>query len=276
MKNICASCVGVDVTKIIKTDNEKLPLWLKNKNYVDNFIQDSKIKLYKQKKTNMKLKLDLGKTKINKYVLYWAAESSHQVLIKDAKQAYNNFKNYGVAKVDKNGHVVLHFNCPQPYSTVEKGKRNPETFYRHIHFCFSNSNNTKWLDSVYTKIVICEINLKNTMAMKDQVVLINSLPSQYYAKSHIPNSYNLNSKTIKKMSQVELFNWFQEVIDINYPKLAKLVKQKKINIYELPIIVYCAHSECNSSHLAAIELLKKGFVNISKFEGGMKEYLKKK
>ena len=35
MKNICASCVSVDVTKIIKTDNEKLPLWLKNKNYVD-------------------------------------------------------------------------------------------------------------------------------------------------------------------------------------------------------------------------------------------------
>ena len=61
-------------------------------------------------------------------------------------------------------------------------------------------------------------------------------------------------------------------VSINYPKLNKLLKQKKINIYELPIIVYCAHDKCDASEQLAINLLKKGFVNIGEFPGGMKDY----
>ena len=127
------------------------------------------------------------------------------------------------------------------------------------------------MDTVYTKIIICKHNLKQTIEKhkKGEIVLLNALPCKYYQKAHIPNSFNLPYNT--KISQKDLFQWMKEVL-INYPKLNKLLQQKKINIYELPIIVYCAHEKCNASELLAIKLLKKGFVNISEFPGGMKDY----
>ncbi len=39
------------------------------------------------------------------------------------------------------------------------------------------------------------------------------------------------------------------------------------------VIVYCAHDKCDAGEKAAIALMKKGFVNMSEFPGGMKEYL---
>ena len=278
MKNICASCQGVDVKNIIKTNNEKLPEWLQKTDYVSNFIEKAKIKPYKQSKTNMKLTFNAGEKNKNKFMLYWGAEPQKSIIIKDAKKAYKNFKNYGVTKVNSKGKAVLFFNCPQPYSTIEKGKSKRETFYRHIHFCFSNNEKTDWLPSVYTKVIVCNLTLKQTKQIHNagDAVLINTLPHQYYGKSHIPGSYNLYHKQIKKMSQAELMKWFKDVVEINYPKLNRLIKQKKLDIYEIPIIVYCAHNKCNASELAAIELLKKGFVNIMDFKGGMKEYLKSK
>ena len=275
MKNICASCHGVDVQNIIKTSNEKKPRWLQKTHYVNNFINNTPIRLYKQTKTNMSLTLNVGIKNKNKFMLYWGAEPQKGFLIKDAKKAYNNFRNYGVAKVNAKGEVVIFFNCPQPYSTIEKGKTKRETFYRHIHFSFSNSESTRWLSSIYTKVIICNLTLKQTsqIVSAGDAVLINALPHEYYGKSHIPGSYNLYYKQIKSMSQSELIKWFSDVIEFNYSKLNRNIKQKKINIYEIPIIVYCAHDKCNAGELAAIELLKKGFVNIMDFKGGMKEYL---
>tara|TARA_B100000963_G_scaffold269116_1_gene237249 strand:- start:15475 stop:16323 length:849 start_codon:yes stop_codon:yes gene_type:complete len=280
MKNTCASCVGLSVNSIIKINNDKKPEWLKKFDYVENFIRknDKEIKIKKQKNTDTSLILDVGKNKANRYVLYWAAskEKKNEILIKDAKKAYGNFKNHGISKVNKNGKVRLYFNCPRPYSTIEKGKKNRETFYRHIHLCFSNINCNKWLDKVYTKIVVCNYTLKEVMFKHKtgSIVLINALPCEYYQKSHIENSFNIPFNKVNKMSQTDLFSWFREVIKVNYPKLNKLLQQKKINVYELPIVVYCAHKDCDASEQLAKSLLKKGFVNISDFTGGMREYLK--
>lgn len=276
MKNSCASCQGISVEKVIKSDNKKKPKWLAKVDYVSDFISKTNLKLHIQKKTDTKLVLNAGKSKQGRYVLFWGALPSHQILPNDAKKAYGNFKNYGVTKVDKKGFVELKFNCPQPYSTIEKGKKQKETFYRHIHFCYSNNTNTSWLSTVYTKIVVCNLNKKETLELHNQgkLVLINALPASLYAKSHIPNSYNLEAKTIKKMTSKQLFEWMQQVVEINYPKIHKQIKEKKISIYELPILVYCQKSSCNFRNLAANEFLKKGFVNISEFAGGMDEYLK--
>ena len=144
---------------------------------------------------------------------------------------------------------MLHFNCPQCYSDDDGKNVFAETFYRHVHFCISNENNTKWLSTLYTKIVVCNISFEEMMKHKKNgtAVLINALPSEYYAKAHIPNSYNLFSDTVKKMSEKQLHEWFKEVIKTNYPKLQKLLDLKKINIYEIPIITYCAHKDCSAS-----------------------------
>ena len=277
-KNACASCEGLNVESIIKTNSNKLPEWLDETDYVTEFIQSkqaAKMKPYHQKKYNMKLELFVGKAKAGKYILYWGAQSSTSIHIKNAKQAYGNFKNNGISLINKDGYAILYFNCPQAYSTTEKNKKKKETFYRHIHFCFSDKHKTKWLTNVYTKVIVCIVSVKQTLQslQKGSIVLLNTLPSTAYAKSHIPNSFNLHYKQIKKMSTDQLVQWFRYVVKINYPKLHSLLKQKKINYYELPIVVYCGNKNCSLSHKASIELLKKGFVNISECKGGMEEYI---
>ena len=76
------------------------------------------------------------------------------------------------------------------------------------------------------------------------------------------------------MSSEDLKHWFTEVINIHYPKLKKYLQNGKLRLYEIPIITYCAHSGCNASDLALNELMKKGFVNVSEYNGGMLEYRK--
>lgn len=276
MKKICASCIGINVSKIIKTNNESLPKWLQNIDYVEDFIQSKTTFKETHKKTaSMKLELDVGIKYEGQYILYWGAAKSFSPIIKSAKDAYGNFKNNGISKVNTKGVATLYFDCPQPYSTTVKGKKKRESFYRHIHFCFSNKLKKKWLSTVYTKLIVCTLNLKKTLNIvrKGDAVLINSLPREYYGKSHIPCSYNLPHTELKRMSQKEVMEWMEDVVKINYKKLHKMLKNGSLNIYELPIIVYCAHSKCNSSHIAATELLKKGFVNISDYKGGMKKYI---
>ena len=274
MKNICASCIGVEVTEIVETDNSKLPQWLESIDYVSNFIDSVPLERYQMENPNIKLKLNVGKKNKGKLMLYWGAESSKKILINDAFKAYGNFTNYGVTRVRNNGDVILYFNCPQPYSTIEKGQTKRETFYRHMHLCFSNKAMTDWLSTVYTKIVVC--NMKTPEMLKlhrnGEIVLVNTLPASYYAKRHIPNSYNLHYTEIDDMSREELINWMAEVVGHHYPKLNRLLKAGKLSIYELPIVVYCANKKCNLSEKAAIALYNKGFVNVRDYEDGMRGY----
>tara|TARA_B110000114_G_scaffold75812_1_gene80269 strand:- start:4888 stop:5337 length:450 start_codon:yes stop_codon:yes gene_type:complete len=146
-----------------------------------------------------------------------------------------------------------------------------------MHFVVSDNEKTKWESQIFTKLIICKYDYKKTIKLlKDGYsVFINALPCEYYAKDHIPNTYNLFNKDIKKMTQNILFDWFRSVIKLHYPKLEVLIKSKKIKINEIPIITYCAHDKCNASQLALEELLKKGFVNVNEYSGGMKDYRNK-
>ena len=57
-KNICASCVGVEVTQIMETDNSKIPKWLESIDYVSNFIDDVPLEKYKMVNPEIKLTLN--------------------------------------------------------------------------------------------------------------------------------------------------------------------------------------------------------------------------
>ena len=279
MKIFCASCIGIDVKSIIKTDNKQKSEWLKKTDYITNFIDSQKIKEYKQKKSKMNIVLNLGKENSGKYILYFGAKQSNKnnmLHIVNAKEAYNNFENSGISKIDKNGDVKLYFNCPQPYN--EKNNKKSETFYRHIHFCYSNSDNTKWINNIYTKVIICNISLNDTLKLSknNQAIILNALPCEYYAKSHIPNSYNLPVKSAKNMNKNEVHNWIKDIVELNYSKINDKINNNKINLYEVPIVVYCIHKNCDAAKNLAIELLKNGFVNLLYFKGGMKEYNKTK
>lgn len=94
--------------------------------------------------------------------------------------------------------------------------------------------------------------LKEMMHNKEDFVLINVLPKEYFDKEHIPGSINIpisdkgfEKKVIKKIPN----------------------KQKKI-------VVYCANFECSASPAAAEKLIEAGYKNVYDYEGGAKEYCK--
>jgi len=275
-KSVCVNCLQFDMNKVVKNNQLSKPTWLSKENYVRNFIEKQPLKLRAPSSFNVEMKLELGNKFSGKKILYWATneKTSKSPLIEQPKKAYGNFENSAVVKATAIGNAVLRFNCPQLYRAKETEQSKLSTFFRHLHFVVEKEG--KWDSQVYTKIVICKYKFKKFIeeSKSGMTVLLNALPCEYFAKDHIPNSFNLFYKTIAKMSVKDLENWFSEVIKIHYPKLATQIKNKKLEIYEIPIIVYCAHEKCNASELAIKELMKKGFVNLHEYSGGINEYRK--
>jgi rhodanese-related sulfurtransferase len=278
-REVCASCLDFTIDKVVKSMDNMKPSWLAEHDYVREFINGTtNFKHRYPRDANVKMELSLGKKHANRKMLFWAADSKETTspLIVDAKKAYNKFSNHGVTATNADGDVKLEFKCPQPYSTQAKNKTESNTYFRHVHFVFSNKEMTEWENQIYTKIVVCKFDFAKSLKMmkSGMYVVLNALPAQYYAKDHIPNSFNLFHKDIKKMGVSELQDWFKDVVRIHYPKLHTYIAKGRLDIYEVPILTYCAHSKCNASELAIEQLMKKGFVNIHEYKGGIQDYRK--
>ena len=273
-RKLCASCLKFDFNKTLKSSNKKKPKWLDKIDYVEEFVIKNANNFTNRypKYYNKIMKINIGKKLSNRKILYWAAKPSSSLLINDAKKAYGNFSNSGIVTVDSNGFAKIKFLVPQNYKTIIKNEKKYTTFFKHIHYVISDSTNSKWIFNVFTKLFHNNYNYNQLIQKLNskQTVIINVLPSEYYAKDHIPYTYNLPVEQIKKMSVKDLNEWFISVIDLHYPKLKKLLNKLKIN--EIPIICYCAHNKCTASKNGAEELMKKGFVNVSLYEDGMKDY----
>ena len=280
MKNTnCASCFDFSIDKVIKSSPQLKPVWLEKNDYVNMFINNyNNFNIKFPKNYNVYLKLHIGKQYAGHLILYWAANSKTNAspVVLKAKQAYNRFENNGVTQIDNKGFATFKFQCPQVYKTQRNHREKFKTFYRHLHFVLSNKEKNKWSAQIFTKIVVCkhEFNKAINIIKEGTTVILNALPSEYYAKDHIPGSYNLNKDMIKKMSFQELEKWVKEVISLHYPKLNTLIKNGKLEIYETPLLFYCAHSKCNASDLAIEEIMKKGFVNVEEYSGGIMDYRK--
>jgi len=279
MSEICASCLDFDMNKIVKSKDSLSPKWLYEKDHVRDFIGKNQSFTNKvPQKYNVVMKVNIGMQHVGKKVLYWAAKekTTSHLHVNDAKSAYGNFSNSGIVVVNNNGEVLLKLSCPQIYHTIPSNDSKPHTYYRHLHLVISNNAKNKWAKQIYTKIVVCRKDLKSSMKYlkSGECIFINALPSEYYGKDHIPNSYNLTHNQVKKMSQMALFTWLEEIVKLHYPKIYNALKNNTISIYEIPIITYCAHEKCNASELLIEELMKKGIVNVNEYSGGMKEYRK--
>jgi len=279
MSEICASCLDFDMNKIVKSKDSLSPKWLSEKDHVRDFIGKNQSFTNKvPQKYNVVMKVNIGMQHVGKKVLYWAAKekTTSHLHVNDAKSAYGNFSNSGIVVVNNNGEVLLKLSCPQIYHTIPSNDSKPHTYYRHLHLVISNNAKNKWAKQIYTKIVVCRKDLKSSMKYlkSGECIFINALPSEYYGKDHIPNSYNLTHNQVKKMSQMALFTWLEEIVKLHYPKIYNALKNNTISIYEIPIITYCAHEKCNASELLIEELMKKGIVNVNEYSGGMKEYRK--
>lgn len=276
-KRLCASCLKFNFNKTIKSNKKQKPKWLNKIDYVEQFVKNYKnFKVNYPKQINKHLKLSVGKQFAGRKILFWAAEPSNHTIINDAKSAYKNFSNSGVAQVDKMGFALIKFMIPQNYKTQIKGSNKMTSFFKHIHYVVSNNDNNKWQDQILTKLVNNNFDSKQfckNLNSKEYIVL-NVLPSHVYAQDHIPNTFNLPYNKINKMSINDLNKWFLELIKLHYKKIQNLLSSKKLELYEIPIICYCAHNKCSASSQASQELMKKGFVNVNLYEDGMKGYKK--
>ena len=280
MGKICLTC---EVTKKMnKAELEKtIPDWYKeigNYSLLPPFLNNND-KYNANKRTLQTIKPDITQYEVNfklyeksnTLICYWEAEYTKDFMkIKSAKDAYNTFKNHGLVKTDGSGDVTFVLNCPQPYSVDNI------TYPRHVHYCLLNRDNF-WSDNVKTLVVSCKIDFKMMKGYNNNKChfLINSLPRDNYDRCHIPNSYNLPVSLLDRTSSQEKTNKIKKFLEdnlSNYPKLNKLVKDDKLNIFNLPIVVYCAHSKCHPSERLIEYLIEGGFVNVLEYPGGIKEW----
>ena len=280
MGKICLTCEVS--TKMNQAELEKtIPDWYKeigNYSLLPPFLNNNEkynankrtLQPLKPNITNYEVNIKLNE-KSNTWICYWAAEYTNDFMkIKSAKEAYNKFKNHGLIKTNGNGDTTLVLNCPQPYSVDDI------TYPRHVHYCLLDRNNF-WSDNIKTVIVSCKVDFK---IMREYVhkkchFTINSLPRDNFDRCHIPNSYNLPVSLLDRSSSQEKRNKIKKFLEdnlSNYPKLNSSVKDKKLNIFNLPIVVYCAHSKCHASEKLTEHLIDAGFVNVLEYPGGTKEW----
>lgn len=277
---ICVACKESELLDITDTESTITPTWLTPINYVTKFKKRTKAKAYVQTpKPPVLTKIDISRLLQNldyrpKFVLVWASNRTkfnRADTIVDAKRAYGQFQNHQVIRLVDNGDRCLriHLHCPQPY-TAKTSKNAPAVAYsRHLHFCFSKSDGS-WSKKNYTKLVYCNIITEpfkklQRLVRNKRAIMINALPHEYHAISHIPNSVNLPHTT--QFTKDELQEWFGKVITKNHYSNAMIKR-----IHEVPIIVYCAHSKCDAGHILSHFLMNHGYVNVFHYVGGMKEY----
>jgi rhodanese-related sulfurtransferase len=218
----------------------------------------------------MYIDLRISPKYVGRLLLCWGTEYNTKLPLRNAKQAYNKFKNHIIVEVRPNGTADIFLYCPQVYTSRVEKNDIPTTFPRHIHFSMSDATNTSWENTVYTLNIQCTINLKalHKMRKNREMVILNALPYSAYATNHIPGSQSLPVNIIKKMNKHALKKWFINIVKIHYVKL------QHVNVQHIPIIVYCAHKKCNAATKLLIELQKRQFHNIWHYRGGMQEFFK--
>lgn len=280
MSSVCVSCRDTrDPNIITTTDKQKVPTWLKKIKHVRRFKKGVPLKSHISSTIPPLMSLDIsncktlphGNSRVPAYMLVWGAEAKRTIdqPVVSAVHAYGAFNNYQVIRLTKAKQYMIHIDCPQAYKARMSQHDKFATYPTHIHFCFSGSDGT-WQTTNYTKLVVCNITVQKFMEVHTQCqscIILNALPAQDYGAYHIPNTYNLPSTT--KLRKEKLLDWFQRVITLN-----NLPRRTRRKLYEIPIIVYCAHETCKAGSRLCRLLLQEGFVDVSHFTGGIKAYRK--
>ena len=102
---------------------------------------------------------------------------------------------------------------------------------------------------------------------------------QEYLQKRIPNSVNLPVKELDKLTTKSVERRVLKFLKSSlkkYPKLEELVNDKKIELYDIPIITYCAHSKCDASEKLIHALYSCGINNVLEWKEGMEGWNKKR
>lgn len=96
--------------------------------------------------------------------------------------------------------------------------------------------------------IITREQLKRRLTSPSTPVLLEALPEKYYADGHLPGALHMPHDRIEE--------------------LAPTVLPDK----ETEIVVYCASTTCQNSHIAARALEGLGYVDVSVYADGKKDW----
>lgn len=279
MSKLCLTCDKPvdDLTEDLFSHDEKvIPEWYKK---IGNYSllpppinRNPKYNLYGKK--NIKESYPSGydtKLKVNNneftpdtkktWVFYWVARSRnyHKTSYQQPEQAYGDFYNCGLTRVDQNGDITFRFDNPYPY------QYNNVKYPPHLHFVYLKSSGL-WEDKCNTMIITPDIDLSDFkyMISSDKYFVINAIPEE----AKLPIIYN----TVRIAFNTDL-DQINKIISENID--SHLVK-KHGKIQNVPIVIYCKNKDCNASDLLIEKLRKLGYVNLLKFSGGIEKYYHKK
>lgn len=235
----------------------------------------SKPKLFKPANANKTLELDLGVKVANRYIFYFAAkpnEMSKCNLIQSEKVSYGYLKNSGLVKTNSSGKCTLSFVCPQAY------KDSLGTYLPHVHFLISTKDNKKFNEVIKTHTVHCEVTKKElkNIIKSDCALVINALPYEYYVKSRIPMSISLPYTLLKekKLDKKDVDSYIKTML-VHSKKISKAFKSGKLNLHDIPIVIYCWNRGCEADTICMEHLHKFGYKNIRLYPDGITGWNKK-
>ena len=249
------------------------------KNYLPE-LKDGKCKMTTAKNANKKLCLNLGVKHAKKLVFYFAAEEKpirECSKVNHPNKAYGKYNNSGVVRVDDKGKVSLPYRCPQAY------REHGLTYVPHVHLVLSDSRCNKWADGIYTHQVFCPIDKKEVEATRKAgcALIVNALPIEHYIKHPIPGSVPLPYTSFPNklgakgnLTEKEVDCYLKECL-AHVPKLQNAVKNRKLNLKDVPLIIYCYKASCDASHKLEKVLRGMGYTNMKHYKGGVLDYFRK-
>lgn len=275
----CVSCLPTN--KKVASTKKKRADWKTQRGLKTIFPNDkipklSGLKLEVPKNANQNIEINLGKAKAGRMVLYYASQSypvdkCSGCRVSNGGTAYGNFKNRGIGKLDNQGKAILKICCPRPYR--EEGK----TYPAHIHFIIANSKNTEWENKLFTQTIVCEINYQDVKKIVKTgcALLINALPFEYYVKNRIPGSVPLDHNLVlTKLNKKEVIEYIRIMLR-HCVKINKSVVKGKLDLMDIPIVVYCYNESCEADLDLQIKLNKIGFTNVKVYQEGIVGWKKK-
>jgi hypothetical protein len=223
------------------------------------------------KKFNKRLVVGLGKSNANKHVFYFASKDRKQLGTHCLKMlrkqiAYRGFNNIGVTKTNSKGEAAFRFICPHPY------KENNKLYVSHVHFLLQESD-TRWEETLYTVGVICSIDAKSLAKTINHncSLVLNSSELNDYMSQHIPNSFPLPASMTKNGNDIK--KYIKALINGD-KRLRTKFERSKVDIFEVPLVIYCNNKGCDSTDDLLNKLWRIGFKNLKVYSGSISEYMR--
>ena len=271
MTNICETC-KIPLNKPYQSVNysvNNIKSYLKKYNF-DHIYEDT-VNTLNNKLSNYNtynyIMIDIGKQYANRYIVWFTSKTNNNVLeIPNHIDAYKSY-NMGLVKLNKEGYAK--FNLPINTIYSEKGV----TYATHLHYLVTKKNykvEEPFLNRFFTKNILPKYNLSQFKKIVNEKTMIPLNALSLY-NFNIPNTYYLPVKMAKQFNKDELNNFIKNIL-INYPKINNKLKNNKLKLKEIPIIIFCHNPNCNAAKRLAEILYRNGYINLHYFPGGYLEY----